>query len=407
MKLHSRTAGALWFFACLVLLFSQPGGRAELGEIPDAVTLPPLRTASGKTEIVFDAQVYLPAFDSLPLYRVKPTVFSEKQVRLIADSFGFSPSLRPKLQKFDDSGSAFQGYAMEMYTFADGKKELHIFNEYMHDEPARASFLFEQSGASIEYSTNDKLLPLEEGAQSNAWEERKAAQAEAKEMAGKIAPDLTLNASGRVRGSEVAFAGAPKAKKMAGVPLGYAYMFIFSRTLHQVPVTITGTRMGSANQEAPAVPEEQLTVVVKDGRVIGAQFFSPYLLKEEGTINRQDLLPFQDILEIAQRMLPQLQLSREAPWASEASPEKLIIHRIAFGWMRVQVPDRPDEFQLVPAWDFFGTFIRQARLYEDGAYIMREIQEDCPIESYLTINALTGEMIDRTKGCKVDSSQER
>ena len=386
---------------CSILLICLLLPGASIAETQAAYSIPShvtdaFSTNTGKTVIQFDADVTAYEFEHLPLYSVRVNSFSQEDIRTIADSFGFSRNTKPKLKKYDDTGSSFKGFSMDVYTFVDGKRTLYIFNEYMNGKPIRASFDFEISDEKAEFSTNNKLLPMEESERSSqaVMEARSLAET----LNSSITPALSLNAYGWIHGAPVFTGNAPEPETNKTTDVGYASMFLFSRTLNQVPVTITGTRMGAANEYSPGVPEEVLSVVIKAGKVIAAHFQSPYQLEEAGTFDRQSLVPFDTVMETAKRILPLMRLSRESAWATADAPERLEITRITFGYVRINVPNQPNVYQLVPAWDFFGSLTRQARLYENKTYVFREIQEDYAIECYLTINALTGEVIDREHG---------
>ena len=79
-------------------------------------------------------------------------------------------------------------------------------------------------------------------------------------------------------------------------------------------------------------------------------------------------------------------------------PEKLVVHRMAFGYVRINDKDNPNEYILVPAWDFFVSHTHVWRQYENGTYVIREVPENYAIDSYLTINAIDGTVIDRAYG---------
>lgn len=351
------------------------------------------RTSTKKTEITFDADVLMPGSGSLPLYRVNLVSFSEADIRTIAEGFGFSSSSKPKHTAYDDSGSSYKGYSRDQYTFVDGKKTLRFFNEYINGKPFGTSYEYELSGVPVEFTTNSKLLPV----QNNNDEEMAAAQEQAVLLATNIAPDLSLNASGIISGAPWSYGDDLSASTNKSTA-ECAYMFIFSRSFHQVPVTVTGTRMGSHNDYMRVIPEEQLSIVVKDGKVVQARFMSPYNLEEAGSVANQDLLPFDQIMEIAEHILPLMCMTRESQWATEEKPEKLVVHRIAFGYVRINDKDNPNEYILVPAWDFFVSHTHVWRQYENGTYVIREVPENYAIDSYLTINAIDGTVIDRTYG---------
>jgi hypothetical protein len=69
------------------------------------------------------------------------------------------------------------------------------------------------------------------------------------------------------------------------------------------------------------------------------------------------------------------------------------VDRITLGLTRIPVKDKPNEYMLVPVWDFFGTlkteFNDQNKMSEESDY---------SAASFLTINAIDGSVIDRASG---------
>jgi hypothetical protein len=70
------------------------------------------------------------------------------------------------------------------------------------------------------------------------------------------------------------------------------------------------------------------------------------------------------------------------------------IDRITLGLTRIAVKDKPDEFMIVPAWDFFGT-VKVDYTPESGytGFVTSDAYK-----SFLTINAIDGSIINRSYG---------
>ena len=70
------------------------------------------------------------------------------------------------------------------------------------------------------------------------------------------------------------------------------------------------------------------------------------------------------------------------------------VYEIRFGYMAVRQPDDVDTYEYVPVWDFYATRV----LYGTGGYTHGK--DFTPIwgNSELTINAVTGTVIDRDYG---------
>lgn len=384
---------ALLFAICPLAV----NGSIDSPQIPSSVLIDPYLTPTGKTIISIDAAISMPDFEKLTIYQVKPRSFEESEVQQIVDAFGFPKGTKISLQKLDDSGSVYKGFSMDIFKVRSGEQVMHLYNEYMRGEPSGASLKLEQANAQIEFSTDDWLLRFANDESPSAKAMLAEARKTAADIASLVAPDLQLNAEGRIKSAPIFFGDKPSIS-LDEHPTSYAYMFIFSRTLQGVPITITGTRMGTFNEYMPSLPEEQLSIIVSDNKINNARYFSPYQLKDGDRLSRSDLLPFDSILDIAKTTLPLMRLSQESPFSSAERQERLTINRIAFGYVRINMKNQPGLYQLVPAWDFFGSFVMQGRVYEQGKYSLKELHQDYAINSFLTINAITGEVIDRTLG---------
>lgn len=74
------------------------------------------------------------------------------------------------------------------------------------------------------------------------------------------------------------------------------------------------------------------------------------------------------------------------------------IDRIVFGYTRIYEPQSDSRSgMLVPAWDFFGSY---EGTYKEGKEEGRseDFRDTTRYESYLTINAIDGSVIDRGLG---------
>lgn len=387
---------ALLTFALLLLCAFGQAAHASY-DVPQSIVVAPYLTPTGKTIIEIDAEISMPVLNELAVYQVKPRAFNESEIQQLVKGFGFPDGTQIRQQKLDDSGSVYKGYSMDIYKVQSGKQIMHLFNEYMQGKPSGASIKLEQANARIEFSPDDWLLPYASDISPSDADMLEKSRRAANELASQIAPDLQLNAEGRIRSAPIFF-GDKAPVKSESVPVTYAYMFIFSRTLQGVPVTITGTRMGTFNEFMPSLPEEQLSIILSDNELNNARYFSPYQLEKGNSIDTKDLLPFDKVLDIAKTTLPLMRLSQESPFSSTEKQERLTINRIAFGYVRVNAKNQPGLYQLVPAWDFFGSFTMQGRVYEGGKHTLKELQQDYAINSFLTVNAVTGEVIDRTLG---------
>ena len=168
------------------------------------------------------------------------------------------------------------------------------------------------------------------------------------------------------------------------------YMFCFYRKVDGIPVTYTifdgiadiFHNDGLTYKEP--WPYEQLKMIVYGDRgLTTVRYQSPYQIGER-LEDHVELLPFDQIMEIAQKLLP-LSL---AAFERDIPGENVRVDRIVFGYARVDMKNEPYRYKLIPVWDFIGGIDGQ-----DTGYFF--FKEDC---SLLTIDAVTGMTIDRNFG---------
>lgn len=101
------------------------------------------------------------------------------------------------------------------------------------------------------------------------------------------------------------------------------------------------------------------------------------------------MMPFEQIMEIAKSILPLAHMYWEQS-AGDAAAMKL--EKIELSYCRVQRRDKPGEFVMTPAWDFFG---KLAQENQDGTLHLLDYNVSMAL---LTINAMDGTVIDRRYG---------
>jgi beta-lactamase regulating signal transducer with metallopeptidase domain len=208
-----------------------------------------------------------------------------------------------------------------------------------------------------------------------------------------------------------------------------AYLLYFTRTLNGIPFTFAGTATAGDSgweKEQPAGfsrpwEYERIVVAVDDTGVTQVDWNGNMDIL--GTLNENAaLLPFDNVMEIFKQ-----QIYVKNAWIDEDAGksatipirETIYVERISLGYTRVAAKDSPDEYLLVPVWDFFGSkqdsydidaITKQMRqsASEGEDKVINEI-----IETYqrlndqrtspggfcfLTINAIDGSVIDRNLG---------
>ncbi len=175
--------------------------------------------------------------------------------------------------------------------------------------------------------------------------------------------------------------------------LDAGYQFYFSRELDGVPVTNT-MEYGGGLEDMDSTLEpwcyERCEMIVGDDGIQSVNILSPYEIGEVQTANVK-LLDFDQVIGIYEQMMEVM----NADITKYEAHRKYHIRRITLGYTRIYDPTKDnDTGLLVPAWDFFGGF-DSADL--DGTSLGKNTGEHST-QSFLTINAIDGTVIDRGLG---------
>jgi hypothetical protein len=164
-----------------------------------------------------------------------------------------------------------------------------------------------------------------------------------------------------------------------------AYGLWFTRHVDGVPTTLDLT--DPQTQDAPPYANERIFMLINDRGVIEFSWTSP--MHTTRTISSNAVIKsFTDVTNIFKE---QFFLHHASDNATTYT-----INRITLGLMRVQIKDQPDTYMMTPVWDFFGTVSPQlsSTTKIDGY----RLTTDHTLQSFLTINAIDGSIIDRTQG---------
>lgn len=177
------------------------------------------------------------------------------------------------------------------------------------------------------------------------------------------------------------------------------YRIVLVKTYYGLPETyIGGHDLSSSLTEdqyaAKWNPESIVLYVTADG-VRRADWCAPTAVSSVDSTNCR-LCDFQKIQD---RFLSYIQM-REG-WIDEDSgivSKRIEITRIRLGVMKVKTTS--GEYQMIPVWDFQGSVIDKYKEQQEGGYILDENMEytEPGIQTLVTINALTGVVIDRAVG---------
>lgn len=131
-------------------------------------------------------------------------------------------------------------------------------------------------------------------------------------------------------------------------------------------------------------PTECIEFRINDKGVVGFDYSAPLELTET-VVEKASLKTFDEIKSIFEQMAPVINAFGEVE--GERLYNSVKIDRVKLGYVRVSEADSYDTGLLVPAWDFFGV--------SEDPYSGEESQN---YQSFLTINAIDGSVIDRSLG---------
>lgn len=184
------------------------------------------------------------------------------------------------------------------------------------------------------------------------------------------------------------------------IPIPTAYHFTFSRQIDGVPLYSVSWDE-SDNEHRPIVRDEWLSIVISDKGVDSAVYWDPAVVGEP-IQTHVELMPFDQIIDVAESILPLKAMSQESTTTKTGLPnptydEKETVYnidRITLGYMRVLKQDDPSSFLIVPVWDFWGSG-RQRLHHANGDW---NDWSDLNTDTLLTIHAMNGLVIDRAYG---------
>lgn len=169
------------------------------------------------------------------------------------------------------------------------------------------------------------------------------------------------------------------------------YLFYFTRVLDGVPVTFTDSYGGALeDMDSTLIPwsYERCEIIIGDDGLQKAEIYNPYQV--EGTQAEQvKLMDFDSIIKIYEQMME----VSNADIAEFEAQRIFHVKKIKLGYSRIYDPNVDNHTGiLVPVWDFFGGFDSEM----DGQ--KAENTGEHSKQSFLTINAIDGTVIDRELG---------
>lgn len=160
-----------------------------------------------------------------------------------------------------------------------------------------------------------------------------------------------------------------------------SYVLAYTRVIDGVPLLPASYQMMDAGYRSdlfiPAVGYDQIFVTIdREGRVSNFFWSCPTAVQEERI--PQELLPFADIMGIAEKVFPLRYQSEEV-----LGEQHFRVTRIALGYMALLQRDTLS-FALTPVWNFYGDYDPE--------------QEHYSYRPLLTLNAVDGTVVDLAYG---------
>lgn len=396
-------------FACLLLILCLPltalADVAEQVKAPHHLTLDPLVTNTGNTTIAIDAEVIVPQVNGLNVYPIASRQVTLEDMRTLCDFLGIDSSSA----EFGESEIPYPDSINQWGVLITMEYYVTTGNTFWHGIPYGGLLSASLSNPPFEYVNSQyrgetaPFLP-DESMETCAYS-RADAEELATALAAAIAPELTMETKGLLYGSHWLDGWSEDELKASferskDIPVPMAYHFTFSRQIDGVPLYSVSWG-GTDNEHRPEVRDEWLSIVISDEGVNSAVYWDPAVVGEP-IQTHVELLPFEQIMDVAASILPLKTMSGESTVTKSGLPnprydEKEAVYtidRITLGYMRVLKQDDPSSFLIVPVWDFWGS--GQQRLHDVNDGWGDWSASD--IDTLLTINAMNGLVIDRNFG---------
>lgn len=321
---------------------------------------------SGRLKIIVDAQVQVPDVETYHTIDTEVRPFTYEEALRIFEAFG-TPYTGPRVEyEKDDFGISM--------TLEQG--------DLLVDAAAGSVTILRSLHPSCPYKELGMTTVQRPGVANNcrySWEE---ALSMANNAAAIVAPGYVMTGWGRAElypkdGSDL---------KDPDYEYNEGYHFCYTPVIDGIPQPHIYTEATEIDNYGKLPYNNRLHVIVTDSGL-----FQIYWTGVEAYGERHEcrLMPFEQILAVAQKLLPLTQAEHEAMYEDEA---RVWVDRIMLSYCRVKKFDQPDEYELIPVWDFMGytgTEANGKEWHHKGAKVN---------ESLLTINAINGTVVDRNYG---------
>ena len=328
------------------------------------------QSSTGRTIVTVDAAVEIPAVPQLMIYPAVQRTFTADDLQRAAVCFGGAPysgmpsSLDSVTRPAANSNPTSVGIRAESKNAAGNRALLTFVQHRRHDGNLWYSTIQFLGHGAARYQVDD--LPTTGEVSTDARE--KAVQ-----IAQSLDAEMALAYEGHCKGYE--YEGG-----MSGLR---GDMFIFTRKVNGAPTAWTSEDCQAYDNFEDTyqlkTPYEALRIIIDryDG-AIWMQWQAPHTI-DLASGQAAALLPFDQIVTIAAQLLPlKYQFQEQYLAYRNQDANRMTVNRITLSYSRVQNRDNPENFSMLPVWDFFDA--------------------DDPATSLLTISAVDGTVIDRGFG---------
>ncbi len=195
-----------------------------------------------------------------------------------------------------------------------------------------------------------------------------------------------------------------------------AYVFTFTRELNGVTENLVTNSISTEELDSLVVmpmQNENIQIIISEDGLVSFKWSNPSSVKEMISEN-VELLSFDKINDIFTNQIflsnNELDIEKQLKGQEisfELKDKTIVIDTIKLGMARVMRQGHDNEYLTIPVWDFYG--YETAKFNQEDALTARDfvtnyfISENGDAKSsvyktYLTISALDGSIIDRTKG---------
>ncbi len=379
-----------------VLLLSTASAETIRQQVnaPEHLTLEPFQTTTGLSNFMIDAAVEIPDVENVKIYAYNSQYIPEDTVLAFANAIG----INIKKVSYD-----------EKYAYANNESNSFIYhknghflaaNQSIYDKEYYTGYIqYQKLNNKISYDSlrGQVMYPLDGDCAADTTYPFADAKALACEVVAAFAPQMKLGIYGVADGyqnltnAQIEKLNDPNYKGIKPKAHVYGgYTFLFYQEVDSIPITITGDA-GFDHEFCYFLSSEHLSITVSEGQVVSMRLDANGKL---GEVKQEscELLDFASVLEIAKKILPLKYVTREY---DEVVSWVYSIDRVVFGYMRVMVAGQPNTFELIPVWDFMGNDVLSIEDKKGNASQSSWYRMD---QSLLTINAMTGTVIDRELG---------